>query len=430
MPLETLQHPVRQPVRTTGAPPRLRPKGPVGPDFYRQFKTVAGRPKQSAVERLEADKAKYVKSQVALSKPQPARPAEVRAPVLNPGSALRPTRKTTAQTKTKPEEVQLDLEHLSNLINDVNDGAAAKSEDSKALDGAAAKSEDSKVLGAAGASRGSPRPPTPAGAQQKKEKPRPPPRPDWSSPAKVRLKTSGPARVESPGSPGFPAAGAVRRVDVMPQASPSRTPCRPPQYIRQPLQPIPLHSKFPLRPSTSHLHLFHTRTALRPSPLKPVVAPPKPDNPPSSPDETLGLAPPPPSLPVFPPLSPAITRLSSSSSRKRPSLTRSKSDMSDRCSRAGTELERFFNLCGLDPADLQFTGSSSDIVSMARFRSVSAPGSECAGSGKEDEGEEEDEDAAERVPYGVSVIERNARVIKWLYGLRQAKDNASKSTNL
>lgn len=105
--------------------------------------------------------------------------------------------------------------------------------------------------------------------------------------------------------------------------------------------------------------------------------------------------------------------------------------MSDRYSRAGTELERFFNLCGLDPADLQeLTGSSSDIVSLARFRSVSAPGSECAGGENEDEEEEDAGNATERVPYGVSVIERNARVIKWLYGLRQAKDNASKSTNL
>lgn len=97
-------------------------------------------------------------------------------------------------------------------------------------------------------------------------------------------------------------------------------------------------------------------------------------------------------------------------------------------------MERFFNLCGLDPADLQeWTGSSSDIVSMARFRSVSAPGSECAGSqgqGEDAEEEEEAGNAAERVPYGVSVIERNARVIKWLYGLRNAKDNTSKSTNL
>lgn len=107
--------------------------------------------------------------------------------------------------------------------------------------------------------------------------------------------------------------------------------------------------------------------------------------------------------------------------------------MSDRYSRAGTELERFFNLCGLDPADLQeLTGSSSDVLSLARFRSVSAPGSECAGSNREEE-EDDEEDAGkavDRVPYGVSVIERNARVIKWLYGLRQAKENATKSTNL
>lgn len=109
--------------------------------------------------------------------------------------------------------------------------------------------------------------------------------------------------------------------------------------------------------------------------------------------------------------------------------------MSDRCSRAGTELERFFNLCGLDPADLQeWAGSCSDIVSMARFRSVSAPGSECAASDREEAQEEEDEEEegnpAARVPYGLSVIERNARVIKWLYGLRNAKDGTNKSTDL
>lgn len=64
---------------------------------------------------------------------------------------------------------------------------------------------------------------------------------------------------------------------------------------------------------------------------------------------------------------------------------------------------------------------------------MSAPGSECAGSDRDDDDEEEEEEskiAAARVPYGVSVIERNARVIKWLYGLRQAKDSANKSTNL
>ncbi|KAK5864127.1 hypothetical protein PBY51_001091 [Eleginops maclovinus] len=380
MPLETLQ---QQPRRTAaaGIPPRLRPKGPVGPDFYRQLRAVAAEgPRQSAVERLEADKAKYVKSQGALSKQQPARPLEVMKGPLLSSAALRPTRRTNI----KPGGAQLDLKHLSNLI-----------------------SNHSPILQA---------------RSRRRSVPAPPPRPDWSSPAKVRLKTSVPTRTEDLGSAGPSAAGTVRRVDVMPQA------CRPPQYIRQPLQPLPPHPQSPLRPATSPLHLFHTRTTPRASPLKPVVTPSKPDSPAG---ETPSPAPP--CLPAFPPQSPAITRLSSCSSRKRRSLTRSKSDMSDRCSRAGTELERFFNLCGVDPSDLQLAGSCSDIVSMARFRSVSAPGSECAGSGRGEEEEEEEEDAPNtvaRVPYGVSVIEKNARVIKWLYGLRQAKDTGSQSTSL
>lgn len=423
MPVETLQHTTRQPTRTAvaSAPPRLRPKGPVGPDFYRQSAAAAGRPKQSAVERLEADKAKYVKSQVALSKQQPVRPCEVRKPLLNANPALRPARKVPTQTNVKQDVSQLDLEHLSNLISGVSDAPQPS---------VAVGSVESKT--SAPPAHNSPRP-TPAGAQQKKERPCPPPRPDLSSPAKVRLKASGLAKAESSGSPGSPTAGTVRRVDVMPQASPLRTTGRPPQFIRQPLQPVPLHSQLLLRPAASHLRPFLTRTTPGSSPLKPVVVPSKPENSPSSPADSPAPATPPPTFPGLPPPSPAITRLSSTSSRKRPSLTRSKSDMSDRFSRAGTELERFFNLCGLDPADLQeLTGSSSDIVSLARFRSVSAPGSECAGSAREDE-DDEDEDAgkaADRVPYGVSVIERNARVIKWLYGLRQDKDSAAKSTNL
>ncbi|TMS16601.1 Protein FAM110A [Larimichthys crocea] len=175
MSLGTFQRPARQTATTSLAatPPRLRPKGPVGPDFYRQCPTAAGRPKQSAVERLEADKAKYVKSQVALSKQQPVRPPDMRKPLLNPSTALRPNRKTQTPTKPKKEGVQLNLEHLTNLISGVNDGPQPSTP---------VKSEDSKVP--------SPRP-TPAEAQQKKERPCPPPRPDWSSPAKVRLKASG-----------------------------------------------------------------------------------------------------------------------------------------------------------------------------------------------------------------------------------------------
>lgn len=422
MPVETFSQQVRRPVRTTvtSTPPRLRPKGPMAPEVYRQCLAAAGRPKQSAVERLEADKAKYVKSQVALSKQQPVRSSEVNKPLSSPRSALQPTRKAPIPTKSK-ESIQLDVEHLSNLISDVNYGLQPSTEETK---------------------------PPESLSPQKKERPPPPPRPDWSCPAKVRLKSPAPPREESAPSPP---AGTVRRVDVMPQTSSMRPPVRPAQFMRKPLQPIPLHSQFPLHGT----RLFHPRTPPSPSPLKPVIAtPPNPENnaplipPLKAPTDSAPLKPAPvplksstdpapPDGPVLPPPSPAITRLSSSSARKRPSLTRSKSDLSDRFSRADTELERFFNLCGLDPSDLQdLTASNSDIVSLARFRSVSAPGSECAGSGRDNE-EEDDEDDEEgtknpaaRVPYGVSVIERNARVIKWLYGVRQSKDNVIKSTNL
>ncbi|XP_012731108.2 protein FAM110A [Fundulus heteroclitus] len=418
MPVEALQHPSKPAAKAAigVSPPRLRPKGPVGPDFYRR--TAAGAPKQSAVERLEADKAKYVKSQVALTKQQPVRAPEMKKPLLNPCTPLRPTRKTPTQAKAKQEGVQLDLEHLTSLISDLPNGPQSKG---------AAGSGDGTAPDAGPAAHGC-QDKAATHTQQVKERPCPPPRPDWSSPAKVRLKASGPAKVDSPAPPGAPAAGTVRRVDVIPQAGPVKASRRPPQYVRQPLQPVALPSQFPLRPAASRQRLLIQKITPG-SPLKPPVAP-KPENwrcPPAEPSA--------PASPAFaPPPSPAITRLSSGSSRKRPSLTRSKSDMSDRYSRADTELERFFNLCGLEPADLQeLRASSSDIVSLARFRSVSAPGSECAGSKRGSADEEEDEEAgkaAERVPYGVSVIERNARVIKWLYGLRQAKENTTKSTNL
>lgn len=83
-----------------------------------------------------------------------------------------------------------------------------------------------------------------------------------------------------------------------------------------------------------------------------------------------------------------------------------------------------------------FTRANSDIVSISKLRSVSTPSSECgdeADCGRE-EGDADDEDgparANERVPYGISVIERNARVIKWLYGIRQARDANNAVSNV
>ncbi|KAK5610574.1 hypothetical protein CRENBAI_002924 [Crenichthys baileyi] len=119
---------------------------------------------------------------------------------------------------------------------------------------------------------------------------------------------------------------------------------------------------------------------------------------------------------------------------RRSSLHRSKSDLSDRYARAGADVERFFNYCGLDPEELEAVGpenfarANSDIVSL-NFRSASMISSDCDqshrssndGISEENEGEEE-EDAGERVPYGISAVERNARVIKWLYSIKQARE--------
>lgn len=96
-------------------------------------------------------------------------------------------------------------------------------------------------------------------------------------------------------------------------------------------------------------------------------------------------------------------------------------------------MERFFNYCGLDPEELESVGpenfarANSDIVSL-NFRSASMISSDCdqsrrsSNDGLSDGDEAEDEDAGERVPYGISAVERNARVIKWLYSIKQARE--------
>ncbi|EPY75068.1 hypothetical protein CB1_001812012 [Camelus ferus] len=124
------------------------------------------------------------------------------------------------------------------------------------------------------------------------------------------------------------------------------------------------------------------------------------------------------------PVSPAEASAAAASSPTRPpGLQRSKSDLSERFSRAAADLERFFNFCGLDPEEARGLGvahlarASSDIVSLAG--PSAGPASSEGGCSRRSSATVE-ERARERVPYGVSVVERNARVIKWLYGLRQA----------
>ncbi|XP_076968231.1 protein FAM110A [Tamandua tetradactyla] len=292
MPVDTLTPGARD---TPALPFRLRTKVP---GYLLRRPADGGARKLSAVERLEADKAKYVKSlHVATTRQEPVQPLLSKQPLFSPGTrrtVLTPSRRVLPRPGRRP---QLDLDILSSLID--------------LCDSPVASAEVSRTPGRAEGARQGP-PATP---------PRPP-----------------------------PSTSAVRRVDVRPlPASPA-----------SPAQPCP-------SPGT--------------------VAT-------SSPARPLGLQ-------------------------------RSKSDLSERFSRAAADLERFFNFCGLDPEEARGLGvahlarASSDIVSLAG--PSAGPGSSEEGCSRRSSVTAE-ERARERVPYGVSVVERNARVIKWLYGLRQARE--------
>ncbi|XP_036274777.1 protein FAM110A [Pipistrellus kuhlii] len=289
MPVDMLSPGARD---TPALPFRLRTKVP---GYLLRRPADGGARKPSAVERLEADKAKYVKSlHVANTRQQPVQPLLSKQPLFSPRTrrtVLTPSRRALPGPCRRP---QLDLDILSSLIDLC----------------------DSSPVSPAEASR------TPGRAEgARQDPPATPPRPP-------------------------PSTAAVRRVDVRPLPASPGQPC------------------------------------------------PSPDTAASSP-------------------------------ARPPGLQRSKSDLSERFSRAAADLERFFNFCGLDPEEARGLGvahlarASSDIVSLAG--PSAGPGSSEGGCSHRSSATVE-ERARERVPYGVSVIERNARVIKWLYGLRQARE--------
>ncbi|XP_010873826.2 LOW QUALITY PROTEIN: protein FAM110A [Esox lucius] len=439
---------------TSAMPFRILNKGP---EYFRR-PVEPGARKLSAVERLEADKAKYVKSQqVALTRQEPVKPPIIRKPLLSPGMMLQcrisapPARKAPPASGRHGEGggaagvgwrrgPPLNLEILNNLINNVCDGpvpsspSPAPSSPSASSPSSGGNSFGNGHLADQERSGGATHNLRPVNncntsstnsssstssplnhSQASREEPgrRPPPVPARG------------ARLGFPVPYSSPNSVTVRRVDVRPQAV-TRTLQRAPALIkpRQTAQPQVAHSQASpppqqCQPPTPSMALPSTPLYLPPSPMLIRAG-------------------------MMPPASPAFTRLSSASSRgsrpgsarKHPSLHRSKSDLSDRYSRATADLERFFNYCGLHPDEVEgmggverFARASSDIVSVSKLRSVSTPSSECERA--REQGEDEDEEGSaqpgERVPYGISVIERNARVIKWLYGIRQARDNTTVS---
>ncbi|NXE29645.1 F110D protein, partial [Ardeotis kori] len=98
-----------------------------------------------------------------------------------------------------------------------------------------------------------------------------------------------------------------------------------------------------------------------------------------------------------------------------------------------SEKERFFNYCGLDRALVELLGRER--FGPAGWDNASArhPGScdsepEQASEGSEGDMGQGEEEPDARLGSTVSVVERNARVIKWLYGCQRAWAAAKEST--
>ncbi|XP_011842858.1 PREDICTED: protein FAM110C [Mandrillus leucophaeus] len=115
---------------------------------------------------------------------------------------------------------------------------------------------------------------------------------------------------------------------------------------------------------------------------------------------------------------------------RRRELQRSQSDLSSRHS-ALAESDTFFQYCGLDPEVVEalgrenFTAGSDRVTLKVRSVSVATSGSGFSRhSGGDDDGLQEEE-LIEQVPSTTSVIERNARIIKWLYTCKKAKETPS-----
>lgn len=120
-------------------------------------------------------------------------------------------------------------------------------------------------------------------------------------------------------------------------------------------------------------------------------------------------------------------------------LHRSKSDLQIRSS-VVLEQEQFFAFCGLDVDMIERLGrenflsgaSSIDTLSLA-LRSVTED--VCGGSEPSEFSRHSgeglfEEELVETLPTGVSIIERNARVIKWLYGCKNAAREGPKESTV
>ncbi|XP_076612972.1 protein FAM110C [Chaetodon auriga] len=116
-------------------------------------------------------------------------------------------------------------------------------------------------------------------------------------------------------------------------------------------------------------------------------------------------------------------------------VARSHSDISSRYSKNFADFDAFFKYCGLDGEVIEslgrenFSARSDEIAINIRSVSVSTSDGGFSKNSSDSDGLLEDE-LHRKIRQGTSVIERNARIIKWLYSCKNAVETGKKLRDL
>lgn len=116
-------------------------------------------------------------------------------------------------------------------------------------------------------------------------------------------------------------------------------------------------------------------------------------------------------------------------------VSRSHSDISSRYSKNFADFDAFFKYCGLDGEVIEslgrqnFSARSDEIVANIRSISTSTSDDGFSRDSGDSNGLLEDE-LHQKIRQNTSVIERNARIIKWLYSCKNASDAGKKLRDL
>ncbi|XP_045700670.1 protein FAM110C [Phyllostomus hastatus] len=393
--------------------------------------------RRSAVERLAADRAKYVRGLPGAAgdpAPEGSSPGTGEGPVVDPRPpACAPgavARRTIARKPLRPDSLVMYRQKCEFVRGPSTDsfggGLVRKLLPGSGKEKTSAPPEKSAAGGEAMArgEEAAPTKPNPAVA------PGPPERPCVAAATTARpcvpaATPAPPARPSVPAAaPAPPARPSVPAAAPEPPARPSvpaATPAPPARPSVPAAAPAP-----PARPSVP---------AAAPAPPARPSVPAAAPAPPARPSVPAATPAPPerPSVPAATPVPPVRHRGPAGPGSPEPRVTRrrglqrSQSDLSSRYSMSAAEFDNFFQFCGLEPEVVEALGrenfsAGSDRLAL-KIRSVSMATSDSGFSrhSGSDEGLQEEE-LMEQLPSSTSVVERNARIIKWLYTCKKAKE--------